>query len=56
LPYKTRIPEYGYHPKIHTQTYYAEVLRLLRGAATKEKAIQALKDIGEKVLRGTFPK
>ena len=56
LPYKPGIGEGGYHPSIHNGEYYRQVVELLREAKTKEKAIQMLKDIGEQLPKGKFPK
>ena len=56
LPYKPGISQGDYHPAIHTGDYYKQVLDLLRGAKTKEDAIQTLRDIGERLYNGKFPK
>jgi len=56
LPNKPAIPEHGYHPGVHTKKYYMKVLRLLRRAATKEKAIRTLEKIGKDLSEGKFLK
>ncbi|MBI5569332.1 MAG: AHH domain-containing protein [Desulfomonile tiedjei] len=56
LPDKPAIPEHGYHPGVHTKEYYVKVLRLLRRAATKEKAIRTLEKIGKDLSEGKFLK
>jgi hypothetical protein len=58
LPYKYKpAPGEGtYHPSLHTKEYYRQVEKLLRNAATKEKAIATLKKIGRQLSGGKFPK
>jgi hypothetical protein len=46
----------SYHPEIHTRAYYRLVVELLRGAETKEDAVQVLKEIGNQLSKGKFPK
>lgn len=54
LPYKPGIGQGGYHPSIHTREYYRQLVDRLRGATSKEKAIQVLKDVGEQLPKGRF--
>ena len=56
LPHKVEIPEGGYHPGIHTRKYYRGVRDLLRTAKTKDQAAGILRDIGDRLSRGEFPK
>ena len=56
LPYKKGIGTGEYHPSVHTDRYYQEVEQLLDGATSKEEAIAILKDIGQRLKNGTFPK
>jgi len=56
LPYKPEITEGGYHPAIHTGTYYRQVLDLLREAKTRDEALQILRGIGDRLSKGEFPK
>jgi hypothetical protein len=56
LPNKPEAGEGAYHPALHTEKYYQEVERLLRGATSKEHAREILKGIGQKLLKNQFPK
>lgn len=46
----------AYHPTLHTNRYYEAVNKALEPATTRAQAIDALKDIGARLLNNTFPK
>jgi hypothetical protein len=48
--------EAGYHSELHTNKYYEEVNRRLRGINSKEKTLEVLEQISEELIDGSFPK
>ncbi len=45
----------AYHPKLHTLTYYRNVVSRLQNVNTREQAESALQRIAVELQAGTFP-
>lgn len=56
LPRKPGLSEGTHHPGVHTRAYYEKLEELLREAGNRDHAIEILKDIGQRLSKGTFPK
>ncbi len=45
----------AYHPRLHTNRYYAEVNRILLQALTRDDAIEILSEVRARLIDATFP-
>ncbi len=45
----------AYHPRLHTNRYYAEVNRILLQALTRDDAIEVLSEIRARLIDAAFP-
>ncbi|MGX9707556.1 PrsW family glutamic-type intramembrane protease [Laceyella tengchongensis] len=55
LPQRRGIGNEAYHPKIHTDQYYNELLRRLQRVQTQEDLIQVLQRIKRELQQNNFP-